>query len=321
MSLKRKILVVDDDPLAREMVASLLRGQDYSVQTAKNGEDAVERMKAEPDTDLIISDMNMPVLDGLGLLERKKTLGLEMPLIFLTVNEMVNTAISALKNGADDYIIKDEHIMDAITFSVNNTLEKAQLRKRNAELVRQLERRNKELERMALMDPLTGIQNRRYLNDVFNRECKNAVRDRSWLSVIIMDIDSFKKYNDTYGHAKGDECLVRVAESLSNSIYNPLDFIARFGGEEFMAVLPETDEEGAKMVGDRLVKSVSDMGIPHASSKYYDHVTISGGIGTIRPANVITLEQAVEISDPALYEAKKQGGNRAIHISTMGNRT
>ena len=314
---KKRILVVDDDSLTREMVGSILASSGFDVSVARGGREGLETLLDDSGIDLVISDMNMPELSGLDFIKVARQKGLDAPFIFLTGNETISVAIEALKNGAVDYLLKDEHIGELLAISANHAIENNRLRKNNEVLLRQLERQNKELERLALLDPLTGIPNRRYLQEMFEREWKNATRAKAPLSVIMMDIDFFKLFNDTYGHYKGDECLIMVAKALSEALLRPTDFVARYGGEEFVAILPDTAEDGAVIVAEKLRTSVEQLRIPHAKSTVLGYVTLSLGVGGFSPASEAPLSETVTLVDKALYEAKHKGRNRVCRLALM----
>ena len=299
-----KIMVVDDDPLVRDMLRAILEPHNYIITTEKNGILALKKIISEPDFDLVISDMNMPLLNGLELLQELKKQKIEIPLVFVTINEMIHTAIEALKNGAEDYIIKDENIAATILPVVRQVLEKDSLRRHNQKLIRDLERKTMEMERLALLDGLTGIPNRRYLDEVIVRSWKDCIRTKTPFGLAMIDIDFFKLYNDTYGHQAGDKCLISVAKALNDGLLRPSDFVARYGGEEFLVVLPGTALKGVIMVAERLREKVAALAIPHSASSAKDHVTISVGAGCIMPSAEMDLNDFIAEIDKALYSAK-----------------
>jgi diguanylate cyclase (GGDEF)-like protein len=133
----------------------------------------------------------------------------------------------------------------------------------------------------------------------------------------MMDIDFFKLFNDTYGHYKGDECLIMVAKALSEALLRPTDFVARYGGEEFVAILPDTAEDGAVIVAEKLRTSVEQLRIPHAKSTVLGYVTLSLGVGGFSPASEAPLSETVTLVDKALYEAKHKGRNRVCRLALM----
>jgi diguanylate cyclase (GGDEF)-like protein/PAS domain S-box-containing protein len=176
----------------------------------------------------------------------------------------------------------------------------------------QLIRLQKELEDFSFKDGLTGVANRRMFDSILDLEWNNAHRSHQPLSVIMLDIDYFKQYNDFYGHIKGDDCLRRVAETLNTAGSRARDFFARFGGEEFALILPETDAEAAAKVAERCKSLIFKAQIPHEQSPIGQLLTISIGVGTIVPTNQDVPLAFIEAVDKRLYAAKQQGRNRIV---------
>jgi diguanylate cyclase (GGDEF)-like protein/PAS domain S-box-containing protein len=168
----------------------------------------------------------------------------------------------------------------------------------------------KELEELSFKDGLTGVPNRRMLDSVLDKEWMSARRDKQPLSILLIDIDFFKQYNDFYGHIVGDDCLKQVAETLSNTATRARDFFARYGGEEFVMVLPETDAEAAQKIAERCQKFIFKLQIPHQQSDVSQLLTISIGTGTLVPTHSHDLRDFIDTVDRALYQAKQQGRNR-----------
>jgi len=173
-----------------------------------------------------------------------------------------------------------------------------------------LHENNLVLEDKVHYDTLTGIYNRRYMEENLLKLMKSSARSGDLLSILIVDIDYFKPYNDTYGHGQGDECLKMVANVLSDAMLRAEDFVARYGGEEFVVVLPKTDEKGANKVGEKLLESVRNSGLLHEKSSVADHVTISIGATTARPEQGSQFNQYIKTADDALYISKQNGRNR-----------
>lgn len=169
---------------------------------------------------------------------------------------------------------------------------------------------NFQLEKMSSLDGLTGIDNRRSFDEHMEIEWKRCLRESKSLSLIMIDIDHFKLFNDTYGHQGGDNCLKEVAETLGCLIKRPPDIVCRYGGEEFVIILPETDEEGARVVAERLRNGIQDLRILHAGSRVSKFVTISLGVASIIPNKYISANELIERADKALYKAKLDGRNR-----------
>lgn len=198
--------------------------------------------------------------------------------------------------------------------------QKEEIQSKNAELEeshlllyksnRQLAEANLKLERLAIQDGLTGIANHRRFAEIYQNEWKRCVRSQTPMSVILMDVDFFKLYNDNYGHQKGDDCLKGVAGALSECVNRPSDLVARYGGEEFVAVLPGTDQKGACRVAEKFRDAVENLNIPHNKSKAADHVTISLGVATVIPTFSAHADDLVGKADQAMYKSKEAGRNR-----------
>ncbi|MGK7921571.1 MAG: diguanylate cyclase [Trichodesmium sp.] len=179
-----------------------------------------------------------------------------------------------------------------------------------AELFHGLEKRNQELEKVAYIDSLTGVPNRRHFEEKFHEEWKRLIRDNTSMSVIMVDVDYFKLYNDTYGHQQGDKCLQQVAQAISRAVKRPADFVARYGGEEFVGVLPNTPIEGALKVAENIRKEIEALEIPHTTSAVSNWVTSSLGVASSHWSNESNPEMLLQAADMALYNAKKAGRNR-----------
>jgi diguanylate cyclase (GGDEF)-like protein len=185
----------------------------------------------------------------------------------------------------------------------------------NRELVeirRQLEEQNRLLERLSALDTLTGIANRGRFDDVLRQEWRRAARGGRYLSLLFCDIDRFKLFNDTYGHQAGDECLVRVAQTMDETLNRPADLAARYGGEEFVGLLVDTDMEGARILAERVRERVEGLEIEHSFSSVGRFLTVSLGVASLVPAAGLRPEDLVDLADRALYTAKQEGRNRVI---------
>lgn len=208
-----------------------------------------------------------------------------------------------------------------IVFIIREITERKRAEGQIQELIHQLEQEKNYALKSALTDGLTALPNRRHFDQVLNTEFYRLKRSKLSLSLIMIDIDHFKDYNDQYGHVSGDDCLRQVATALDVTTGRAPDLVARYGGEEFVAILPETDNAGATVIAERLRKVIEDLGIPHAASGTKPFVTISLGVATLFPNEVDTPEQIIKLADSALYYAKQGGRNRVEIASNDLNRT
>ncbi|MCA1903845.1 MAG: diguanylate cyclase [Cyanobacteria bacterium KgW148] len=190
-------------------------------------------------------------------------------------------------------------------------------RKKIEQQARELRHANDQLQRLAMIDGLTQVSNRRFFDERLDQEWRRLARSGEPLSLILCDVDYFKKYNDTYGHLAGDACLQQVAKALQLAVKRPADVVARYGGEEFVIILPETGAAGALHVADQILRQVSSLRIPHRSSDIADHVTVSVGVATTIPSLDTVPSQLVQKADESLYNAKQNGRNRVIHQSLV----
>jgi diguanylate cyclase (GGDEF)-like protein len=173
---------------------------------------------------------------------------------------------------------------------------------------------NLDLEDKVHYDALTGIYNRRYMEESLQRMVKSLARSGKALSILLMDVDYFKQYNDCYGHTMGDDCLKAVAKALSETVMRADDFVVRYGGEEFIVVLPDTDKTGAGLVGNALIENVRSLRVPHIKSGIAEYVTISVGATTLHPMRGDKYTDYIKFADEALYMSKQNGRNRSTHI-------
>lgn len=292
---QQKILVVDDTAENFTLLNHML-GQDYRMLYATNGQHGLElAFSAKPD--IILLDVMMPELDGYEVCARLKAnpVTRSIPVIFVTAMKCATDEARGLDIGAIDYIIRP--FSPAIVRArVRNHLE--------------LKRHRDFLENLSATDGLTGIPNRRHFEQILEREWRRAMRNQSCLSLIMMDIDFFKGFNDHYGHLSGDDCLRHVARTLAESAQRPFDLVARYGGDEFACVLPETEAAGAVSIADKLREQVYALHIPHARSLAADHVTLSLGVATLVPESVQLPADLIDRADRLLFKAKQNGRNQ-----------
>ncbi|MTW20044.1 diguanylate cyclase domain-containing protein [Allochromatium palmeri] len=291
------VLIVDDQPANIHALAALLK-KDYRILTATHGEKALELAAQAPPPDLILLDIVMPDMDGHEVCFRLKNdeATKAIPIIFVTALGEEQDEEHGLNLGAADYISKP----------FSPAIVRARVRNQI-----NLKLRTDRLEQVAMQDGLTQIPNRRHFDQKLKEEWGRLTRNAKSLSLLMIDIDQFKFYNDHYGHGAGDECLRQVAQALYQVPQRPVDLVARYGGEEFAVVLPETDEEGAAHLARRLLEAVRALGIEHAYSDVAPQVSISIGVATHSPQHPKHNAEALKRSaDQALYQAKSQGRNR-----------
>jgi len=308
---KLKILLVEDDPFAKHMLAHILESAGYIVIAAPNGLAALNLFYQDPQIDLIISDMNMPEMNGQEMIREIRQRESDIPIIVLTSNREITTAIETIYSGADDYLLKDENIQETFLHSIQKVWDRHCLEKEKQQLMADLERKNRELERLSFLDGLTEVANRRYFDMVIRQEWRRSIREKKPLSLLMVDIDYFKFFNDTYGHQAGDRCLKQVAGAIDDSLLRPGDFIARYGGEEFVGVLPNSDMAGAIAVARKMHDKIAALALTHEASDASDHVTVSIGIATTLADKKTSLQDLIKLADNALYKAKKNGRNQS----------
>ncbi len=305
---KWRVLLVDDEPVQRMLVGRMLSRAHYDVVTAEDGEQALERV-ARGDISLLITDWEMPRMDGLSLCRALRSRGLEhyVYAIVVTSRDAVENVVTGLQAGADDYLVKP--VMEPELLARLNT------GKRLIEMERSLRIANAENLRLSITDALTGVFNRRYLMDQLQRELERAQRYQHPLSLMLCDVDHFKRINDTYGHQAGDDVLVSFAQALRRSL-RETDWIARYGGEEFVVVLPETGIEHARMVAERCRIDMATH--PHQAAGTDIAVTASFGVTGWQPdmsADVV-LDKLIAAADAGVY-ASKSGGRNQVTVQLV----
>ena len=292
---KQTILIVDDTVVNIQILAGILSSE-HEVLFATNGIDALE-IAANQVPDLILLDIMMPGLDGYQVCKKLKSMEKtrDIPVIFVTANDQEEDESKGFEAGVVDYITKP----------VRASIVKARVRTQL-----ELKRYQDHLKMLSNIDGLTGVANRRKFDDSLEVEWRRARRNRSPISLIMMDIDCFKAFNDHYGHLAGDECLKELAAELCTLGRRPADLFARYGGEEFVILLPETDSKGAITVAAEVQERIKEMSIPHAYSPVAEYVTLSAGVATMTPAGNQTQLDLVNAADNLLYAAKKNGRNQ-----------
>ena len=306
MSDNFPILIAEDDPVSRKLLEKILVKAGNMVVSVENGQKALELFN-DKFFPIVLTDWMMPEMDGLELCRaiRKNTYPGYVFIILLTAKDSKDDIIRGLGAGADDYLTKP--------FSHAELIARLNTGKRVLELERSLKDANEEIRILSITDPLTGTYNRGYMTERLPQEIKRARRYSRVLSIILCDIDHFKKVNDTYGHLVGDRVLKDFAQCIRHSIRQDVDWTARYGGEEFLIVLPETDVNGASVMAERLKSELSQR-VTETQGKQISITASFGvtGFGPDTPDEMISPEAMVSKADKYLYQAKREGRNRAM---------
>ena len=323
------VLLVDDQAMVGEAIRRMLENENdidfhFCEDPAKALESAVE-----VNATIILQDLVMPDIDGMTLLRFYKNHPdtKNIPVIILSSKEDAEIKSDTFANGANDYLVKPPEPIELVARIRCHTRHYLLTKQRNEayEAMRimqeqlaaantQLEQHNIELQHLSSQDGLTGIPNRRRFDEFLDEEWRRATREKDGteISLIMIDIDYFKIYNDSYGHQAGDDCLKKVAWSLNKCVHRATDLIARYGGEEFVCVLVNTPLEGAMTLAKNMRQAIEDCNLAHNHSEVADRVSISLGVSTMIPTQENSPENIIKIADDALYEAKRTGRNQVI---------
>lgn len=304
------ILIVDDVPHNIRLLDEILDEVGYNTTFANSGKRALEIVEEQTaPIDLILLDLMMPEMDGIEVctIIKSNPMCQDIPIIFITADDHPQSLLNAFKTGAIDYIKKPLDKTELL-LRVENQLKLnkayAGLRKSNDELLEAYAL----IQQLAKVDTLTGLENRRSLMDFAEVQLKLAQRYKSFFSIILIDLDYFKKINDTYGHLIGDEILKNIAKILKESLRN-VDHIGRFGGEEFIVTLPNTNLKNAFVVAEKVRDAIANF--VHNIEEQIIQTTVSVGIATYNPLDD-DVNQIIERADKALYQAKSSGRNCSI---------
>jgi diguanylate cyclase (GGDEF)-like protein len=298
---KKNTLLIVDDENANLKILSHILGRDYTIYTATNGVNAIEKAK-EYMPDLILMDIMMPEMDGYHTLaEMKKCEEIKkIPVIFITGLDSDEDEEKGLSLEAADYITKP--------FSA--TIVKLRVRNQ-IQIVNQMHT----IERLSMIDQLTDIPNRRSFDSHLRIEWKQSIREQTPISLLMIDLDRFKKINDTYGHQQGDIVLQAAANIFRQSFKRPIDLAARWGGEEFVVLLPNTPLEGAMKVAENIRADVEKAEIANADDGEPIKITLSIGVNSLIPDHESSIDAFLSDADRALYAVKEAGGNKVIAVS------
>jgi diguanylate cyclase (GGDEF)-like protein len=316
------ILIVDDEEIIRNLLLEHLTDEGFKAEAVSSGEDALEVFKRNHNQ-LVITDIRMEGMSGIELLEKIKEIDTDAQVIIITSHASLDSAIATLRAGAYDYIIKPFEDLDHITGIVSRAMEKIGLLRQNQELIKNLETTNLEMEKsnealreLAVRDGLTGLFNHRHFQDILGMELNRAGRYGRKLCLIMLDVDHFKIYNDTHGHPEGDILLKTLAGILLDRIRD-VDNACRYGGEEFIILLPETDRASGRIVAEDIRNHVENHPFKGQESQPLGKVTVSLGVAEF-PGDGIDGASLIKMADEALYRAKNNGRNLVVCSTERG---
>lgn len=298
-----KVLIVDDQRSMRLVSLAVVAGLGHDVIEAECGQDAIDLCRQEK-VDLILMDVEMPGLNGFETTKiiRQDT-SIWFPIIFVSAKTDTKFFTEGIQSGGDIYLYKP--IVPEVLEAMIHAME------RIAQIQDELHGTKLKMELLAFQDTLTGLVNRRGFDKAVELEITRSIKEKDPLTLIMIDVDQFKPFNDNNGHQAGDECLKAVGETLRKAMCRPADIVARYGGEEFAVILPNTNAVQAQAVAKRINKLFSDLNYPHEHSLVADHVTVSGGIAQFAGEGQSAAE-FIESADKLLYEAKEAGRNRIL---------
>jgi two-component system chemotaxis family response regulator WspR len=316
------VLLVDDQTIVAEAVRRALADDpNIDLHYCARADEALVAARGTRPT-VILQDLVMPGIDGLTLVKayRAEPALRDVPIIVLSTKEEPVIKSAAFAAGANDYLVKLPDRIELVarvryhSRSYINLLQRDEAYRALRQSQQQLLQANLELRRLTHSDGLTGLSNRRYLDEYLSAEWRRGAREEAELAMLMIDVDNFKPYNDTYGHVAGDEALKRIASTVASCLGRPGDLAARFGGEEFAVVLPGTPASGARLLAEKIRVEIEALQVPHASSPASEYMTVSIGGAALVPTLDAPLTALVELADLALYQAKHAGKNRAVVI-------
>ena len=305
-NVAHRILIAEDDPVSRRILQAFLERWGYEVTVATDGAHALQILEAEASPSLAILDWMMPGMDGPQVCEKVRSQRKQpyVYILLLTARSQKDDVLCGLESGADDYLTKPFHAPELRA--------RLQVGERILELQNGLIAAREELLFRATHDELTGLVNRRVILEAVAREHARHIREGGNFSVIMLDIDHFKKINDTYGHLAGDAVLKELALRITRCL-RPYDTVGRYGGEEFVIVLPSQDRTGAAAVADRVLNSLRSA--PFETAQGSISLTASCGIAVSTSSQPVDPQLLLHLADEALYKAKS-GGRDRFEIAT-----
>lgn len=298
------IMVVDDEPIMRDLLTDVLEEEGYHVRNFSHAEEALKKV-IEDNVEVIITDIMMKGMDGMELLRRVKKINHAVDVVVMTGYSSINTAVESMKLGAIDYLTKPLNI-DQIKLIVNKTVERRSLQRRANE--------SAFYKKLSQVDGLTELFNHRFFQEILDIEISRANREKWPVSLIILDIDNFKILNDKNGHPVGDLALKKISWMLKQNSRD-CDFVCRYGGEEFVIILPNINKLLAKKMAGRIRKTIEKTEFEHEETLPQGKLTISLGVAGY-PADAKSKKELIKKTDQALYQAKSNGKNQVVVYSS-----
>ncbi|NOQ16602.1 MAG: diguanylate cyclase [Methyloprofundus sp.] len=304
-----KILVIDDALADRLIIRRHLLSMEHEVILAESGEQGIILFQQQ-DPDIVLLDVKMPEMDGYAVVKKLRAIDDGWrPILFLSSTVDTEAFAQGIYSGADDYLHKP---IEKITLQAKlHAMQRiVAMRQQLLATSRALAEETQKVKKLVNEDDLTGIANRRFLNKTLDQEFRRHLREQMSLSIIMIDIDWFKDFNDHFGHLAGDDALRRCAQQMAATIKRAGEFVARYGGEEFCVVLPSTEIKKAKEVAEDLCKAVQELNIYRDDLSSYNCLTISLGVSSVVPQKSGSVESLISSADQALYQAKQAGRNQ-----------
>lgn len=308
-----KVLVVEDSKVTMKVLCNYLGRMDIKqLFAAETGMAAIEIYRKER-PDIILLDAQLPDIDGFEVAQKIRAMESKddwAAIIFITSMTKDEDLAFGIEIGGDDYLMKpvSEVVLHAKIRAMRRLVE---MQRELVRVTHKLEVANRKLQRLSTTDRLTGIANRRMYDDMARREWRRCERMKKPISLVLVDVDHFKLFNDKYGHPAGDECLKLVAGQVAKVALRATDLAARYGGEEFVLVLGETDADAASWLANYLRQQVVELNIPHYASSSR-HVTVSCGVASVMPEGERSLDVLLKSADQALYQAKAAGRDQVV---------
>ncbi|MGR5252903.1 diguanylate cyclase [Vibrio astriarenae] len=310
-----RILLVDDVQLDRMQLAIRLKQQGHNVEAVSSGREALQ-VFCEFDPELILLDITMPEMDGFEVARRIREQDNDWrPIIFLSSHEEPHFIAKAIDAGGDDYLIKpvDRVVLNAKLTAMQRI---AMMRRELQSTSSELERVNYRLLKQVNEDGLTKLFNRRFMDEQLQKVVNFHGRHDIPFALILFDVDHFKPFNDNYGHIEGDKCLIRISDAINNLFTRTEEYVGRYGGEEFVVLLANTDVPKLAKACERIHQAIAGLNIANNGSLVSDRVTVSQGAFSFAPSGDETIDSLYERADKLLYQAKKKGRARYV-IETL----